>query len=70
MSPLTKAQASLLAKIAPRDQPIARHYAPAKVLAKLGLAVWVDAMFCDVLQITDKGRLALRDHPLKGPRDE
>lgn len=60
MAALTKPQADLLRDIEAEDTPVSMSYAPAKALVKLGLASWKDAMFCDVLSITEAGRAALK----------
>lgn len=57
---MTDPQRELLASIANRSEPVARHYAPAKALVKQGFAEWQDAMFGDVLAITDAGLAALK----------
>ena len=56
---LTPQQFTLLREIARREQPVAKSYAPAKALVRQGLAEWKDAMFCDVLSITEEGRRRL-----------
>lgn len=56
---LTVPQFTLLREISARAQPVARSYAPAKQLVKLGMAEWKDAMCSDVLAITDEGRRIL-----------
>lgn len=60
---LTPTQKELLADISRRPSPVSITYSPAKALVSHGLAVWKDAMFCDVLEITEEGRAHLKDQP-------
>lgn len=65
MAALTKPQADLLREIEPGSLPVSMSYAPAKALVKKGLAYWKDAMFCDVLAISDAGIAALESTAAK-----
>lgn len=59
MAKLTQPQHELLEELAYSDEPVVTSYPPAKALVKQGLAVWKDAMFCDVLSFTEAGRAYL-----------
>lgn len=56
---LTEAQKRLLVQISNKPRMSVSYYAPARKLAELGLATWVDRRFATrwaILEITQKGK--------------
>ncbi len=68
---LSEPQKALLAEIAPRAQPVAEYYPPAKGLVAKGLAEWERGNFSTLLKITAAGteaRALLARTQTEGPK--